>query len=101
MGLTHTQKRRVQRLRALEINEQIAEKKRDELLNRERPTVPTKIWREKRITGEDSRAIHDTVSDSIDDTTYDEDSENTKEILTDMDDNMVFVLPAEFCASED
>ena len=33
MGLTHTHKRRIQQLRALEIKEEIAEKKRDELFN--------------------------------------------------------------------
>ena len=41
-GLTHTQKQRVQRLRAVEIKNKMAEKKRDELFSRDRPMVPTK-----------------------------------------------------------
>ena len=49
-GLTHTQKRRVQRLRAFEMKEEIVEKKR--LLDPEKPMVPKMTWREKHIVGE-------------------------------------------------
>jgi hypothetical protein len=54
-GLSHTQKRRVQRLRTLAIREEIAGKKRDEMFNRERPMVfPKKTWREKRLAAEEN-----------------------------------------------
>jgi len=42
-GLTRTQKRRVQRLRALEIKEEQAEKLRDEWFNEARPMVVAKM----------------------------------------------------------
>ena len=74
MGLTHTQKRRVQRLRALEIKEKIAEKC-DELFNPEKHMVPT--WREKRIAEELSRTTNDTISDA--------NSENNRDASNDMD----------------
>jgi hypothetical protein len=49
-GLTHTQKRRIQRLRALLIREEIAEKKCDEWFNRDRSMVPPKVTQKaKRI----------------------------------------------------
>ena len=54
-GLTHTQKQRVQRLRASEIREKIAEKKCDQCYGQDRPMVPTKIWKEKRIVAEKNR----------------------------------------------
>ena len=73
-GLTHTQKRRVQRLRALEIKEEIAEKC-DELFNPEKHMVPT--WREKRIAEELSRTADDTISDA--------NSENNRDASDDMD----------------
>ncbi|KAJ1259172.1 hypothetical protein BS78_10G133800 [Paspalum vaginatum] len=61
-GLTHTQKRRVQRLRALEIREEQAEKKRDEWFNQVRPMVPARMtWKEKRIAKEESRVTEDMV----------------------------------------
>jgi len=47
-GLNHTQKRRVQRLRALEIEKEIAEKKRDKSFNEDRPIVPQLVWKEKQ-----------------------------------------------------
>jgi hypothetical protein len=53
-GLTHTQKRRVQRLRALEIREEIAKKKRDELFNRDKPMVPKMTWMKKRIMADET-----------------------------------------------
>ena len=49
-GLTHTQKRRVQRLRAFEMKEEIVEKKR--LFDEEKLMVPKITWREKHIVGE-------------------------------------------------
>jgi hypothetical protein len=54
-GLTHTQKRRVQRLRASEIKEDITLKMRDELFRRDRPMVPPNMtWRKKRVTAEEN-----------------------------------------------
>jgi hypothetical protein len=62
-GLTHTQKRRVQRLRAPEIKEDITLKKRDELFRRDRSMVPPNMnWREKRITMEGNRNTDDTLA---------------------------------------
>jgi hypothetical protein len=77
-GLTHTQKRRVQRLRASEIKEDITLKKRDELFKRDRPMVPPNMtWREKRITREENINAHDMVVDGV--------SENTRDASSDMD----------------
>jgi hypothetical protein len=77
-GFTPTQKRRVQRLQALETREKIAEKKHEEWLNRNRSKVPLKMtWKEKRITTEKNRNADDMVADRI--------SENTRYAPTDMD----------------
>ena len=46
-GLIHTQKRRVQRLRALEIREELAKKKRGKWFNQDKPMVPSNMtWKE-------------------------------------------------------
>jgi hypothetical protein len=77
MGLTHTQKRRVQRLRALEIRECITEKKCDERFIRGTPLRPPKMaWKEKHITVEESR--------NVDETFDDKNSENINDAHTDM-----------------
>jgi hypothetical protein len=77
-GLTHTQKRRVQRLRALIIQEEIDEKRCDEWLNKDRPMVPPKMtWKEKHIMAEENRNESDPIADKI--------SENTRDAPTDMD----------------
>jgi hypothetical protein len=77
-GLTHTQKRRVQRLRALKIREEIAEKKRDERFNRDRPMVPPEmIWKKKCIVVDKSRNVDDMVADEI--------SEKFRDAATNMD----------------
>ena len=54
--------------------------------------IPTKIWKEKHITAEENK--------NMDDTIIAENSENDKDVPTDMDVNMVFALPAEFRAPE-
>jgi hypothetical protein len=55
-GFTHTQKRRVQRLRASEIQEEIAHKKSHKWLNKDRPMVLTKMnWKKKHIIAEENR----------------------------------------------
>ena len=47
-GLTHTQKRKLQRLRSKEKKEQEKEKTRDEDFNRYRPMFPqSKVWKVK------------------------------------------------------
>ena len=79
-------------MRALEIREEIAEKKHDELVNRERPMIPREIWRKKCNTGEESRAANKTIDD--------ENSGNSEDIPTDVDGNVVFALPAEFRTPE-
>ena len=91
-GLTPTQKRRVQRLRAVEIRAQIAEKKIEEWFNGGRPIVPTKTSKEKRIAAEETKIL--------DESTVDENPENKNDAAADMDANMVFALPAEFRACE-
>jgi hypothetical protein len=59
-GLTHTQKRRVQRLRALKIMEKITEKKRDKWFSRDRPMVPPNMtWKAKRIIIDENRNVDD------------------------------------------
>src|SRR5574344_2141622 len=51
-GLTHTQKRKLQRLRNKEKREQEAEKLRDEYFNKYRPMIPqTKTWRVVQLVG--------------------------------------------------
>jgi hypothetical protein len=76
-GLTHTQKRRVQRLRASEIKQDITFKKRDELFRRDRSMVPPNMnWREKCITMEGNRNTDDTLAAQI--------FENNRDAPTDM-----------------
>ena len=49
-GLTHTQKRKLQRLRNKEKREQEAEKMRDEHFNKYRPRIPKgKVWQVKAV----------------------------------------------------
>ena len=106
--------------------------KRDELFNRERPMVPTKIWKEKRILAEENEAennmindladdmvndhvdvtadgiaddtadglMDDLSDDPVDDSVDDEDTENSDDVFSDMEINMVFALPAEFRVHE-
>jgi hypothetical protein len=57
-GLTHTIKQRVQRLRALEVREEIAKKKRDELFNRDKPMVLKVTWREKCFEEKADNLVH-------------------------------------------
>ena len=58
--------------------------------------VPIKFWKEKRIVAEESRAADDIIDDPVDDQNNDGNSVNSEH--NDMDINMVFALPAEFCA---
>jgi hypothetical protein len=61
-GLTHTRKRRVQRLRALVIQEEIAEKRCDEWFSQDRSVMPLKMtWRKKLITKEENKNADDAV----------------------------------------
>jgi hypothetical protein len=76
-GLTHTQKRRVQRLRVLEIRGEIVEKKSNKLFNRDKPIVPKVTWRKKCVANEVRRAADDIISN--------ENSENNTDAPTDMD----------------
>jgi hypothetical protein len=62
----------------LEIREEIAKKKRDELFNRDKPMVPLNMtWRVKRIMREENINAHDMVVDGV--------SENTRDASSDMD----------------
>jgi hypothetical protein len=78
IGLSHTQKRRVQRLRALEIKEEITEKELEEWFHRGRPMVPLKmIWKKKHIMVDKNRNADDIVADRI--------SDNFRDAATQMD----------------
>jgi hypothetical protein len=96
----------------LEIREEIAEKKRDEQFNQDKPMVPKQIWREKRIAAEENKTADDRVANvdddlapqktwqertieeinKITDDSSDEGSENNDDVPTD--------IPAEFRAPE-
>uniref|UniRef100_A0A804R3E7 Uncharacterized protein n=1 Tax=Zea mays TaxID=4577 RepID=A0A804R3E7_MAIZE len=90
-GLSRTQKRRVQRLRTMEMTEKMEEEERDRWFNEDRPMViPKKTWREKRLAREEKD----------DDNSSGSDKEESTEAQGDMDINMVFVLPNEFRAGE-
>jgi hypothetical protein len=90
-GLSRTQKRRVQRLRTMEMTEKMEEEERDRRFNEDRPMViPKKTWREKRLAREEKD----------DDNSSGSDKEESTEAQGDMDINMVFVLPTEFRAGE-
>jgi hypothetical protein len=76
-GLTHTQKRRLQRLRALEIKEEIAKKNKDKWFNEDKLMVPPKMtWKEKCIVKVENRNTDDTVAA--------QNSENSRDAPTDM-----------------
>jgi hypothetical protein len=77
-GLTHTQKRWVQRLRALVIQEEISEKRYDEWFSQDRPIMPLKMtWRKKLITTEENKNADDTIAARY--------FENNRDAPTDMD----------------
>jgi hypothetical protein len=62
-GITPTQKRRFQRLRASEIREEIAEKNNDVWFNKHRPMVPPNMtWRKKLITMEENKNVDNIVA---------------------------------------
>jgi ubiquinone biosynthesis protein COQ9 len=48
--LTHTQKRKLQRMRSQEKKDQESERERDELFNKLRPMVPRQQWRAKAVS---------------------------------------------------
>jgi hypothetical protein len=77
-GITPTQKRRLQRLRASEIREEIAEKNNNVWFNKHRPMVPPKMtWKKKCVVTEENINADDMVADGI--------SENTGDAPSDMD----------------
>ena len=97
-GLTHTQRRRLQRLRTLKLREEQAEKERDEFFNTMRPMQPArKEWRVKRSSTPPALI----ASDEVD--LLDEGSPLIRSGTPppeSMDINMVFTLPAEFKSVE-
>ena len=57
-GLTHTQKRKLQRLHNKEKREQEAEKMRDEHFNKYRPMIPQgKVWQVKSVDQPAARPV--------------------------------------------
>jgi hypothetical protein len=93
-GLTHTQKRRVQRLRASEIKEEIAKKKRGEWFSRDKSMVSTKIWTQKRIAVEENKNSNDIVVDKSLEIKSDEPAA-AYETMADMDFNTVAQMTSE------
>jgi hypothetical protein len=84
VGLTKTQRRRLQKLRKAETEREKAEIERDEWFNQARPmTTIKKMWREKRLAREERDDDEDTEPSS-------ENDERQVEV------NMVFELPSEF-----
>jgi hypothetical protein len=68
----------VQRLRASEIQEEIAHKKSHKWLNKDRLMILTKMnWKKKHIIAEENRNMDGMVPDGI--------SENTSDTPTDLD----------------
>jgi hypothetical protein len=89
VGLTKTQRRRLQKLRKAQIEREKAEIERDEWFNRARPvTTIKKTWMEKRLAREERDDDEDTEPSSKND-------ECQVEV------NMVFELPSEFRITED
>jgi hypothetical protein len=68
----------LQRLRASEIREEIAEKNNNVWFNKHRPMVPPKMtWKKKCAVTEENINAHDMVVDGV--------SENTRDAPSDMD----------------
>nr|AAX95307.1 Retrotransposon gag protein, putative [Oryza sativa Japonica Group]ABA93246.1 retrotransposon protein, putative, unclassified [Oryza sativa Japonica Group] len=88
--LTATQKRRLQRLRAQELREKMAEEQRDKRFNELRPPP---VWRSKSIEKAKPIDVEEKGEQSVD-----KDKSSPKE---DMDINMVCMLPMEFCAMDE
>jgi hypothetical protein len=95
-GLTPSQRRRIQRLRAQKLKEEATEKERDEHFNAIWPMFLTKQeWRVKEKTNTPTLMASDDGIDLLDD----DESPLIKDgspPATGMDINMVFTLPAEF-----
>jgi hypothetical protein len=89
-GLTHSQRRRIQWMRAQKLKEDAAEKERDEHFNSIHP-----MWRVKEKIDTPAPTTSDDDVDLLDN---DEASliKDGSPSLTDMDINMVFTLPTEF-----
>ena len=64
MGLTRTQKCRVQWLRALKIKEGTSKKKFDEHFNKEKPMIPRLTWQRKLAVTNNSDAAADDLVNS-------------------------------------
>jgi hypothetical protein len=89
VGLTKTQRRRLQKLRKAEIEREKAEIERDKWFNRARPmTTIKKTWREKMLAREERDDDEDIESSSENDARQ-------------VEVNMVFELPSEFQIPED
>ena len=99
-NLSHSQKRRLQRLRMNKLREDEAEKWRDEWFNEERPMIPVrKEWRAKSVAT--SSPI---LSDDEEDLLSNDGSpviKNGSPSPDSMEINMVFTLPSEFRAMEE
>ena len=62
-GLTHTQKRKLQRLRNKEKREQETEKARNEYFNKYRPMIPqSKVWQAKTIDQPSEKLVKPTMA---------------------------------------
>jgi hypothetical protein len=101
LGLTSSQRRRIQRMRAQKMREEAVMKERDEHFNDIRLMIPTnQEWRMKEKTS----AFAPTTSDDDMDLLDDDEAPLIKDMSlppTSMDINMVFTLPAEFMGAEE
>jgi hypothetical protein len=100
-GLTSSQRRRIQQIRAQKLREEVTEKERDMHFNTIRPVIPTKKeWRVKEKT---STLVVTTFDDDMDLLDDDESSwiKGGSQPPIDMDINMVFMLPAEYRGAEE
>jgi hypothetical protein len=95
-GLTSSQRRRIQWMRAHKMREEAAEKERDEHFNDIRPVIPMRQeWRVKERADTPTPTTSDDDMDLLDD--YEPPlTKDGSPPSTDMDINMVFTLLAEF-----
>jgi hypothetical protein len=100
-GLTNSQRRRIQQLRAQKLREDVAEKKRDEYFNTIGPMFPMKQeWRVKEKADTPAPTASDDDMDLLDDDEAPLIKDRSPPPIG-MDINMVFMLPAEFRGAEE
>jgi hypothetical protein len=100
-GLTPIQRRRIERMRAQKMREEVAENERDEHFNNIRPVILMKQeWRVKEKANTSTHMASDDDMDLLDDNEAPLIKDGSPP-LTNMDINMVFMLRAEFRGVEE